>query len=124
VQTLLSSAVSALGAFGVGMDVVAHNIANMNTPFFKAGRIEFETGPHGHGTQVGAIHRDVSLSNPYPFEQADIMTDAGIIRREDNTVQVEREFVDMISFENGYAASAKVVQSYEQMLGSLLDMKI
>jgi flagellar hook-associated protein FlgK len=52
------------------------------------------------------------------------MTDAGIIRREDNTVQVEREFVDMLNFENGYSAGAKVVQSYEQMLGSLLDMKI
>jgi flagellar basal-body rod protein FlgC len=123
-QTALSSAVSALGAFGVGLDVVAHNVANLNTPFFKAGRIEFETGPHGHGTQVGAVHRDVSLANPYPYEQVDVMTDAGIIQRQDSNVRVEREFVDMISFENGYAANSKVVQSYEQMLGSLLDMKI
>jgi flagellar basal-body rod protein FlgB len=123
-QTLLSSGVSGLGAFSVGMDVVAHNIANLNTPFFKAGRIEFETGPHGHGTQVGAIHRDVSLTNPYPFEQVDVMTDANIIRRDENTVQLEREFVDMIAFENGYSANVKVVQSHEQMLGTLMDMKI
>ncbi|MDR2893144.1 MAG: flagellar basal body protein [Deltaproteobacteria bacterium] len=125
-QSLLNTSVSALGAFGVGMQVTADNIANINTPYFKAGRAYYETGPQGYGNRVGEISHDISPGPAIPAlppDTIDISPTAGALR-EGSNVSLEREAIQMVSLENAYSANAMVVRTTDDIMGVVLDMKV
>ena len=125
-HSLLNTSLSALGAFGVGMQMTAHNIANVNTPEFNAGRVRYETGPEGYGVRVGEISRDTSPGPLIPVPPPDSVTlsAAGYGVREGSNVSLEREFVQLISTENGYSANATVISTYDEIAGTVIDMKV
>ena len=125
-QSLLNTSVSALGAFGVGMQVTADNIANINTPYFKAGRAYYETGPQWYGTMVGALSRDISPGPAIPALPADTLkvSPEAAALREGSNVSLEREFVQLITLEHAYAANAVVVRTADDIAGVLLDLKV
>ncbi|MDL2307698.1 flagellar basal body protein [Desulfovibrio sp. OttesenSCG-928-C06] len=120
-QSLLNTSLSALGAFGVGMQVTANNIANVNTHEFKAERAHYETGPMGEGVRLSEISRDTS---PGPITDTVSLSTLSMPMREGSNVSLEQEFVQMISTENGYTANAHVISTYEDMAGTVINMKV
>lgn len=125
-QSLLNTSVSALGAFGIGMQVTANNIANINTDEFKAGRAYYETGPQGYGVRVGEISRDTSPGPLLPALPRDTVSisAAETALREGSNVSLEREFVQLISTEHGYTANAHVISAYDDIAGTVINMKV
>ncbi|MDL2314068.1 hypothetical protein LJC36_03710 [Desulfovibrio sp. OttesenSCG-928-C14] len=122
----MNLSISAMDAFGLGMEVSAHNIANINTPYFKAGRAYFESGPNGFGTRVGELSRDESPGPLIPALPADTVniTSETYALREGSNVSLEREFTGMVMLEHGYAANAQVVRSVDDMSGVIINMKV
>lgn len=119
-QSLMDISLSALGAFGTGMNVAANNIANINTPNYKAGKAHYATGPGGFGAVVGDITRD---NSPGPITP-EYIDSYGYAPVEASNVSLEREIVGLISTEYAYTANAKVVQTYEDVAGTILDLKV
>jgi flagellar hook protein FlgE len=81
--TSFSTALSALGAHATAVDVVGNNLANLNTPGFKASTVSFYdlvTQSLGAGlgeTQVGfGVGRPVTLRN---FSQGAIQASSGAL---------------------------------------------
>jgi len=89
-------ATSALTALGVRQSVTANNIANINTPDFKASYTVMKENNEGGVT-------------------------ASVVRGEDN-VEISKEAVDMLETVNGYKANLKTLQVQDQMGKDLIDM--
>ena len=118
---MLSSAVSALDAYGTGMQVIAHNVANVNTDEFQASRIRYGDVPHG-GVRVEEIRQDSAPAAP-AADQAQEANPAEEARAAGN-VQIERELTEAMTTEQAYTANAAVVRTYEDMLGTVIDMVV
>ena len=115
----VQASISALGAFGIGMQATANNIANVNTAGFKSSRVDYETGPAGQGVNVGAVNRDSSPGSPVPA-----LPGQAEQYREGSNVSLEREFTNMIALENGYSANAVAIRTTSETLGAVLDMLV
>ena len=118
---------SALNAFGVDMLVRANNIANVNTNGFHSQDLSLMTGPGGEGTLVGNIYYNTSRG---PLVPGLVMSDGGgreVLSPgyvEGSNTDVAHEFVHMIVNQRSYEANAAVVRAYDQLSGTVLDMKI
>lgn len=116
------SAVSALNAFSVGTQVIANNLANINTDDFQGARARYsEAVPPGQGVALEEIRRDSSAGAPLPQDSIDISAEA---QRRASNVQAEREFVDLTAHQRAYEANARVARTYEDMLGTVVDMVV
>lgn len=135
--SLMDASISAMGAFGVGMMVTTNNIANINTNGFKSSRTIYEDGADGYGVQIGRIARDDSpgsyIAEPYapgPYVPGNLPPENEVPgtraydAREGRNVSLEREFTDMISTQNAYAANAAIIHTADDVTGILLDVKI
>jgi len=110
------SALSALGAFGTGINSNANNIANSLTDGYKRTRVTYsETKPQGVAAQVG---KDNS-PGPSVYEK----TDKGSELVEQSNVDMANELTGMSVTSNYYQANLKTIQTQNQMLGSLLNIK-
>jgi flagellar basal body rod protein FlgG len=86
---------SALAAYGVRQAVTTNNIANLNTPGFKASQVIMkEKGDGGVGAEVN---------------------------RGPDSVEISKEAVDMLNTANGYEANLKSLQVSDKLLKDLLD---
>ncbi len=94
-----SVAVSALDAGGIRLAVAANNVANMNTEGFKPSAVVQEENKTG-GLKVSAIK-----------EQGG------------DEVDLSREVVELMITEAGFKANVKVLQTHDEMLKTLLDIK-
>jgi flagellar basal-body rod protein FlgG len=56
----------AIQAAQTGLDVTANNLANLNTPGFRADTVHYQTGPGGRGVEVGAIS-ETTFPGPVSF---------------------------------------------------------
>lgn len=111
----LSNAVSALGAFGKKMGVIADNVANVNSEGFKKSRALLQEAEPG-GVRV-VISR-VETPGPVVVEQ----TSEGTEQRELSNVHLEEEIPNALLTEKMFAANTKVVKTEEEMIGSVLDI--
>ncbi|CAK7065067.1 MAG: hypothetical protein DELT_01612 [Desulfovibrio sp.] len=114
-------AASAMNAFSVDMMARANNIANMNTNGFQAQNVTLTTGPLGQGVAVGSIYHDTS---PGPLVPGYDPTVNGTGYVEGSNTDIAREFVHMISDQHAYAANATVVRTYDDMMGTLVNMMV
>jgi flagellar basal body rod protein FlgB len=89
-------ATSALTAFGVKQRVTANNVANLNTPDFKA-------------------------SYTVMKENKESGVTASVIRGEDS-VEISKEAVDMLETANGHEANLKTLQVQNRMVQDLIDI--
>ena len=89
-------ATSVLTAFGVRQSVTANNVANINTPDFKASYTVMKENNEGGVT-------------------------ASVVQGEDR-VEISKEAVDMLETVNGYKANLKTIQVQDQMGKDLIDM--
>ena len=88
---------SALQAFSTGQQVTAHNVANMNTDEFKASKATFQENGKG------GVRATVSSTQ--------------------DTVDISREAVNLLSNSAGFKTNLKVLQAADEMSRELLSIK-
>jgi flagellar hook protein FlgE len=114
--TGLSSSISALIAFGKKMAVTANNVANLQSEGFKKSRALLEEGSQGG---VAAQIENVNTPGVVITEE----DDQGTVERELSNVDLEKEIPETILTQRGYQANLKTIETQDEMLGSLLDIK-
>lgn len=122
-----AAAVQALHALSLSRQIGANNVANMNTPEFKASRLTLETGPEGRGVRPQSIDRDVS---PGPLEPSleGVQDDQGMPvtvwgMREGSNTDLAAEMVSSIQDEQAFLANVVMVRTWDEMTGHLLDLR-
>ena len=88
---------SALQAFNKSQQVTAHNVANLNTDEFKASRATFQENGNG------GVNSTVSATQ--------------------DTVDISREAVNLLSNTAGFKANLKVLKAADEMTKELLSIK-
>lgn len=112
----LSSAVSGLTANTTKLAVSANNTANINTDGFKKSRVSLEDAqPQG----VQATVEKMDSPGPVVLEQ----TEQGETMVEKSNVELTEEITSQMLAEYGFKANLKTIQTTDEMLGSLLDIK-
>ena len=112
----LSSALSALSAFGKKMSVTSNNIANVNTDEFKKSRTTMQEGTHG-----GVKARIEEVDTPGYIKET--VNEAGeTVEVETSNVDLAEELTEMIPTKTAYSANLKSIKVHDEMMGSLLDI--
>ena len=112
----IQSALSSLQAFATKTENNANNIANMNTGGFKKDRVVLSAlSPQGVKAtleQGNALGASVGES-----------TDEGASMIEQSNVDLGQEIPEMLLNKIGYTANLKTLQTADQMMQSVLDIK-
>lgn len=109
------AALSGLTAFSTQIDVTAHNVANVNTNGFKKSRTEFvavETGG------VRSVIQKNETAGPTVLND----TGYGPAQLELSNVDLGEEAVNQIIGQRGFEANLNVLNTADELLGSLLDI--
>lgn len=119
--------VTAMRAFGYGLNSTAHNLANVATNGFKSGRVTYEELPGQTGTSANGPQKINTMGPlvPYgpglpPVEGQNPAVPEGFA--EGSNTDVPREMVNMIVDSRSYQANAKTVQTTDSMLGIAINM--
>jgi flagellar basal-body rod protein FlgC len=112
----IHTALSGLTAFGKQIEVVAHNIANVNTDGFKKSKTEFVEIPSGGVLPV--IEKDDS-SGPTILHD----TDRNQAMVELSNVDLGEEVVRQIVAQRSFEANLQTFRAGDALLGSILDLK-
>jgi flagellar basal-body rod protein FlgC len=106
---------SALQAFSRQIQVSANNVANSQTDGFKSSKALNYEGQKG---QVGTvISRDESAG---PLVEDPLKNDGSL--KELSNTDIAREMVQQISAQRGFEANTKPIQTWDQTVGSLIDV--
>ena len=99
IGNVTNSTLSALVAFGTGLNVTANNIANMNTNGFKP--------------TSAVLNEDVNGGVKVTLSQS-----------QNADVDIAKEMVDMMIEKNAIQVNIKSLQTENDVLKSLIDMKV
>lgn len=110
----VNSTVSALRAFSRQINVSANNVANVYSDDFKKSRAINTEGENG---QVETTITKVNTPGPL----VDDPLHPGELKELSNT-DIAEEFTNQIMASTGFKANAKVIKTYEETVGTLLDM--
>jgi len=110
----VNSTISALQANKTRLGVTADNIANVNTAEFKKSRVIQQEGVEGD------IQVDVNRVNS-PGHRYQSLEGNQMVEKESSNVNLEEELPEMMVTQRTYEANLKVLQTHDEMLGSLLD---
>jgi flagellar hook protein FlgE len=108
------TALTALRAFDIKLDVNANNIANVNTDKFKKSRVNMQEASSG-GVQVTIEQVNtpgISLGNNEKTGE----------ERESSNVTMEEEFVDQMVTQYAFEANILTVKTADDMQKALLDI--
>ncbi|MEE9913819.1 MAG: flagellar basal body protein [Deltaproteobacteria bacterium] len=113
-SSAFGTALGALRAFSIKLDVNANNIANVNTDHFKKSRVNLqEAAPGGVKVTIEQINTPgISLG---PDERTGE-------ERESSNVELETEFVDQIVTRYAFEANVVTVRTAEETQKVLLDI--
>ena len=112
----IQSALSGLQAYSLATEASANNVANVNTNGFKKDKVTFSAqSPQG----VTATVDKVETSGSYVSEP----TDRGDQMVEQSNVDLVEEIPAMMINKAAYRANLKTLQTVDQMMQSLLDIK-
>ena len=112
----ISTALSGLKAFEKKTDVISNNIANAATDNFKKSRTVLEeTSPNGVKVSIRQIDT--------PGMPKEIVNEGEIEMTETSNVDLIEELTELIPATVGYQSNLKTLQTQEEMLGALLDVK-
>ena len=114
--TAIHTALSGLTAFAKQIEVVAHNVANVNTDGFKKSRAEFVEVESGGVLPV--VQKDNSAG---PTVLKD--TGYGPTQVELSNVDLAEEAVSQIIAQRGFEANLRTLKTADDMLGAILDTK-
>jgi len=98
-----------------GLGVTADNIANVNTAEFKKSRATLAEGASG------AVQVNIERVNTPGYRFSEMEEDA-VVEKESSNVQLEEELPQMMITRRSYEANLKALQTYDEMLGSVLDI--
>lgn len=112
----LQSAVSALQAFGTKIDANSNNIANSATPEYKRTRV---TLSNVEPTGVRANASKLDTKGPEIYDQ----TTHGLELIEQSNVDLGRELPEMMLNAHFYKANLKTIETTDELLSSVLDLK-
>jgi flagellar hook protein FlgE len=99
IGNITNSALSAIAAYGTGLNVTANNIANMNSERFKPPR--------------AIMNEDVNGGVKVTISQS-----------QDAEVDIAKEMVDMTVEKTAIKANIKTLQTSDEMLKNLIDIKV
>lgn len=112
----IHTALSGLAAFGKQIEVVAHNVANLNTDGFKKSRTEFvQVQPGG----VLPVVKKDNAAGPTILRD----TGGGQIPIELSNVDLAEETVQQILAQRSFEANLQTLKAGDSLLGSILDLK-
>ena len=100
-SNILSIGNSALNTYSTGINIAAHNIANINTKEFKPQRVHYADISENQGVALNWVSRDMVGSN-----------------------DLAREMVDLIMTQRSYEANAVTIRVVDEMMGTLLNVKV
>lgn len=132
---------SALTAYGQGVNITAHNIANMSTQGFDAWSFSYGAGPTG--TPQGTVEVQVTPAHsglPEGFGQDRVtlvgtpagaefvpQSEASFVAPFSNTVDVGREMVNLMVAQRGFEANVATIatraETYDAALGLVVDYR-
>ena len=112
----IHTALSGMTAFGKQIEVVAHNVANVNTDGFKKSRTEFVEIPSGGVLPV--VEKDES-SGPTVLRDTDGRQSMGEL----SNVDLGEEAVQRIVAQRSFEANLQTLRTGDALLGSILDMR-
>lgn len=107
--------VAALQAFSKQIAVSADNVANALSDDFKKSRAINTEGENG---QVETTITKVDTPGPLVD---DPLSETGELKELSNT-DIAEELTNQISAQHGFNANAKMIQSYEETIGTLVDL--
>lgn len=113
--TSVNSNISALQAFSKQIAVSANNVANALSDDFKKSRAINTEGENG---QVQTVI--TKINTPGPLVD-DPLSATGALMELSNT-DIAEEMTNQIIASQGYKANTKVIKTYEETMGSLLDI--
>jgi flagellar basal-body rod protein FlgC len=111
----INSAISALQAYKSKLRVTANNIANANTVDFKKSRATLREGTNSE------VKVNIQRVNTPGFRYKEFEEDQ-LVEKESSNVNLEEEIPDIIVTQRTYEANLKVLQTQNEMLGSVLDI--
>ena len=111
----VNSTISALQAFKTKLGVTADNIANVNTDEFKKSRVTLKEGINSD------VQVDINRVNTPGHRYQELEGDR-LVEKESSNVDLEEELPEMMVTQRTYEANLKVLQTRDEMLGSLLDI--
>ncbi|UVT17895.1 MAG: flagellar biosynthesis protein FlgC [Nitrospira sp.] len=112
----IHTALSGLTAFGKQIEVVAHNVANVNTDGFKRSKTEFVEVPTGGVLPV--VEKDNSAG---PTALRDTGSSPTMV--ELSNVDLGEETVQQILAQRSFEANLHTLKTGDALLGSILDLR-
>ncbi|WMW82279.1 flagellar basal body rod C-terminal domain-containing protein [Undibacterium cyanobacteriorum] len=106
----INTGLSAMRAYDTALSSSAHNIANANTNGFQPQSVQFQEAPNG-GVTVNISQKSKSMAAQDPGNAIPSNTD------------LTTEITDSLQFKIGFQMAAKLVQTGDEMLDSLLKMR-
>jgi flagellar basal-body rod protein FlgC len=106
---------SALKAFGKKMDVIANNVANVETEEFKKSR----------ATLVEGTESNVKVAITQPVDPGPTVVEVKngqIEEKEMSNVDLAEEIPQTIVAQRGYEANLELIRTHDEMLKSILDI--
>ena len=111
----VNAGLTGVKAFERKVDVAARNVANAGTREFKKARATMEEGPGG-----GVSARVERSDTPGPLAADPDPAGRAV---ELSNVDLAEELTGMIEGQRGFEANLKAIQTGDEMLGTLLDLK-
>lgn len=125
----LASPLSAFSAYGVGTRVTAHNLANVLTNNFKAGRVTYSDLPGQLGVRAESVETGTTAGPLVPYgpglPESSVRNQSvpeGLV--EGSTTDVAGEMINLIVTSRVYQANARTVTASDDMLGAIINMKV
>jgi flagellar basal-body rod protein FlgC len=117
--------IQALSALSRAAEVTSANLANVDTPGYRARRVHLEDGEGGEGVRVAPITLDSrsAADRPDHLEPAGGDPAASSVARPRSGVDVGREVVDLIRTQNAFAANAAQIRAWDQVTGLVVNLK-
>ena len=109
----LNTGLSGLKAFGSALDSTGFNVANANTNGFQPQLAQFQESPQG-----GVI---VNLSREGRLASSSNNVDASPAQT--SNTNLETETINAMQYKIGFQLSAKLVQTADDILATLIDLK-
>ncbi len=108
---------SAMDAFSTGLHGAAYNIANVNTDGFNPVAVHYRSGsPDDQGV------RAVVTRPGAQGDAVDLSPEAMAAVNPSNT-DVAREMTHMMADQRAFEANAAVIRTYDEVAGTVLDIK-
>jgi flagellar basal-body rod protein FlgC len=111
----VKSTLSALKAFEKKMDIIANNVANVETEEFKKSRATFVEGPEN------TVNVDVTQPED-PGPAVVQVRDGQIEEKEMSNVDLAEEIPQSMVTLRGYEANLATIRTRDEMLNSILDI--